>query len=71
MWDRAAVAGEEEEADADEEPLLTFNPSVNPNSGDKLMRAQQVSGRVEGREGERGGGLRHSIPAGRLRFIEL
>lgn len=49
-WVRGAAGEEEEEGD---EPLPTFNPSVNPNSGDKLMRAQQVSGEGKEKEGQR------------------
>ncbi len=46
-WDR--TSGDEDEASPgvpedgeEEEALPTFNPSVNPNSSDKIMRAQQV-----------------------------
>lgn len=39
-WDRAGDGDEMSPGFADED--LTFNPSVNPNSGDKILRAQQV-----------------------------
>eukprot|EP00752_Nemacystus_decipiens_P008292 g7413.t1 len=40
-WDRVS-AGEERGDDGADEPLPKFNPSVNPNSGDNVMRGQQI-----------------------------
>lgn len=42
-WDRVVGDGAESSPGYSEE-ALSFNPSVNPNSGDKVLRAQRVSG---------------------------
>ncbi|CAN0040837.1 unnamed protein product, partial [Discosporangium mesarthrocarpum] len=40
MWDRIGEGGLKGEGKGE---MPTFNPGVNPNSGDKLLRKQQLS----------------------------